>query len=326
MIRDQGLPPRPRGAQAPRGPDRHRDRPRRRDDQRHLHPHGHDQQRVQDALHRVVRRDGRGRHRAGASTSRSTARRHRARRSTRRCSTTVRGVDGVALATGTVLDERNTKILHAGGRGGQLGGRADVRLRHRHESRRYAQFNPLKLFEGRWPAAADEVVIDVGHRRQAGLRRRRHGRDLDAAAEARVRARRRRAVRQRRQPRERELHRLHDPGRAGASRSRGAVRRDLGRGGGRASPRTSSSRRSSLRCRRDAKVVSATRRGRGAGRRGETSSRRSSATSCSRSRRSRSSSARSSSSTRSRSRSRSGRASSRRCGRSARRGGRCSAP
>ena len=60
--RDQGRPPRPRGAQAPRGPDGHRDRPRRRDDQRHLHPHGHDRPRVQDPLHGVVRRNRRGRH------------------------------------------------------------------------------------------------------------------------------------------------------------------------------------------------------------------------------------------------------------------------
>ena len=47
---------------------------------------------------------------------------------------TVRGVDGVALATGTVLDERNTKILTPEGKAVKLRGRTDLRFRHRYGS------------------------------------------------------------------------------------------------------------------------------------------------------------------------------------------------
>ena len=205
----------------------------------------------------------------------------------------------------------------------ELGGRADVRVRHRHRPR----VLPVQ------PAEHPRGALGGG----GGRGRHRRGtadnydyavgdtvRDLDAPAEAGVRARRRRAVRQRGQPRERELRGVHDPGRAGAARARGPVRRDLGRRRARASPRRISSRQSSRCCRTDAKVVSASAEAQEAAGRGRASSPRSSATSCSPSRRSRSSSARSSSSTPSRSRSRSGRASSRRCGRSARRAARSS--
>jgi putative ABC transport system permease protein len=74
---------------------------------------------------------------------------------------TVRGVDAVALATGSVLDERNTKILTPEGEAlnsdgwPTLGFGVDT-------APAMQRFNPLKLFEGRWPAAADEVVIDAG--------------------------------------------------------------------------------------------------------------------------------------------------------------------
>ena len=68
-----------------------------------------------NAPRRLVRRHRRRRDREGASTSRSTARRLRRRPSTRRCSTSCAASTGVALATGSVLDERNTKILTAEG-------------------------------------------------------------------------------------------------------------------------------------------------------------------------------------------------------------------
>ena len=136
---------------------------------------------------------------------------------------------------------------HPRGRGGQLRGRADLRVRHRHGPA-LAQFNPLNILEGRWPASADEVVIDAGTADDHGYEVGDTRRDHDAPAEAPVRARRRRAVRQRRQHRECELRGVHHPGGAGAARTRGAVRRDLGRGETRVSRRTSSSRRSRRFC------------------------------------------------------------------------------
>ncbi len=73
----------------------------------------------------------------------------------------VRGVEGVALATGSVLDERNTKVLTAEGEAVNsegfptLGFGVDT-------APALSQFNPLNLFEGRWPANDNEVVIDAG--------------------------------------------------------------------------------------------------------------------------------------------------------------------
>jgi putative ABC transport system permease protein len=73
----------------------------------------------------------------------------------------VRWVDGVALATGSVADEDSTKLLTSEGEAVNsegwptLGFGIDT-------APALAQFNPLNLYEGRWPAAADEVVIDAG--------------------------------------------------------------------------------------------------------------------------------------------------------------------
>ena len=73
----------------------------------------------------------------------------------------MRGVDGVALATGSVLDEVNTKVLTPEGESVNsegfptLGFGIDT-------SPALDRFNPLNLFEGRWPTADDEVVIDAG--------------------------------------------------------------------------------------------------------------------------------------------------------------------
>jgi putative ABC transport system permease protein len=74
---------------------------------------------------------------------------------------TVRGVEGVALATGMVLDERNTKILTREGEAVSSEGAPTFGFGI-DTAPALAQFNPLNVLEGRWPAAADEVVIDVG--------------------------------------------------------------------------------------------------------------------------------------------------------------------
>jgi len=74
---------------------------------------------------------------------------------------TVRGVEGVALATGTVLDERNTKILTSEGKAVSSEGAPTFGFGI-DTTPELDQFNPLNVLEGRWPASADEVVIDVG--------------------------------------------------------------------------------------------------------------------------------------------------------------------
>jgi putative ABC transport system permease protein len=73
----------------------------------------------------------------------------------------VRGVDGVALATGSVLDEQNTKLLNAEGESINSEGWPTLGFGIDTDPA-LTQFNPLNLFEGRWPASDDEVVIDVG--------------------------------------------------------------------------------------------------------------------------------------------------------------------
>ena len=73
----------------------------------------------------------------------------------------VRGVDGVALATGSVLDETSTKILTAEGEAISSEGWPTLGFGLDTDPA-MARFNPLNLDEGRWPASADEVVIDAG--------------------------------------------------------------------------------------------------------------------------------------------------------------------
>jgi putative ABC transport system permease protein len=75
---------------------------------------------------------------------------------------TVRGVPEVALATGQIYDEFNTKILTPEGEAVNSGG-APTFAFGIDTSPSYERFNPLNLQAGgRWPAAADEVVIDAG--------------------------------------------------------------------------------------------------------------------------------------------------------------------
>jgi putative ABC transport system permease protein len=80
----------------------------------------------------------------------------------------VRGVDEVALATGSVLDERNTKILTSEGESVNSEGFPTLAFGIDTDPA-YAQFNPLNVLEGRWPAADNEVVIDAGTADEQGF-------------------------------------------------------------------------------------------------------------------------------------------------------------
>jgi putative ABC transport system permease protein len=73
----------------------------------------------------------------------------------------VRGVDEVSLATGSVLDEQSAKILTPEGEAVNSEGWPTLAF-GLDTSPAMAQFNPLNLFEGRWPTAPNEVVIDAG--------------------------------------------------------------------------------------------------------------------------------------------------------------------
>ena len=73
---------------------------------------------------------------------------------------TVRTVDGVEVAAGSVFDER-TKLLKPDGDAIETGGAPSLGFGI-DTSPEYERFNPLNLLEGRWPVADGEVVIDVG--------------------------------------------------------------------------------------------------------------------------------------------------------------------
>ncbi|MGH3128979.1 MAG: ABC transporter permease [Gaiellaceae bacterium] len=81
---------------------------------------------------------------------------------------TVRGVDGVALATGSILDEDSTKLLTSEGEAVNSEGFPTLGFGIDTDPA-LAQFNPLNLFEGRWPAADDEVVVDAGTADEQGF-------------------------------------------------------------------------------------------------------------------------------------------------------------
>jgi len=74
---------------------------------------------------------------------------------------TVRSVPEVALATGSIVDEYGAKILTPEGDAIATGGAPTFGFGIDTDPS-LSQFNPLNLHEGRWPAAADEVVIDAG--------------------------------------------------------------------------------------------------------------------------------------------------------------------
>ena len=110
------------GPQAPRAADRDRDRPRRRDDQRHLRPHGHDQQRLRHDLHRSSYKNAdvvvTGK---AAFDERERQRRRDADASRPRCSTKVQALPDVAprparsRATALKLIGKDGKVIDTGG-------------------------------------------------------------------------------------------------------------------------------------------------------------------------------------------------------------------
>jgi putative ABC transport system permease protein len=73
----------------------------------------------------------------------------------------VRGVEGVALATGSILDEYNVKLLDSEGKPVSKEGWPTLAFGV-DTSPALSRFNPLAVVEGRWPAAEREVVIDEG--------------------------------------------------------------------------------------------------------------------------------------------------------------------
>ncbi|HEU4971110.1 MAG TPA: FtsX-like permease family protein [Gaiellaceae bacterium] len=74
---------------------------------------------------------------------------------------TVRGVDGVALAAGSILDEDNTKVLTPEGEALNSEGWPTLGFGLDSDPA-LSRFNPLTLLEGTWPTADDQVVIDEG--------------------------------------------------------------------------------------------------------------------------------------------------------------------
>ena len=84
---------------------------------------------------------------------------------------------------GGVYDEFNTKILGDGRQGDRHERRAELRLRHRHQPG-VLRLQPAQPRRGPLARGDGEVVVDAGTADRRGLRGRRHGRDLDAPAEA----------------------------------------------------------------------------------------------------------------------------------------------
>ena len=74
---------------------------------------------------------------------------------------TVRAVPDTALAVGSIVDETSAKLLNAEGEALDSSGFPTLAF-GLDTSPEYAQFNPLNLYEGRWPEGPDEVVIDAG--------------------------------------------------------------------------------------------------------------------------------------------------------------------
>ena len=73
----------------------------------------------------------------------------------------VRALPDVEAASGAVVDEESTKILTKRGKAIDTGGAPSFGFGI-DTSPAVSRFNPLNLFEGRWPAKSHEVVIDAG--------------------------------------------------------------------------------------------------------------------------------------------------------------------
>ena len=140
---------------------------------------------------------------------------------------TVRGVDGVALATGTVLDERNTKILTPEGN-------RSAQRAHRHSDSGSTRL-PRSLSSIR--STSSRVVGPRRPTRSSSMSAPRTTRATRSATRSTSRPSNRSAPSSSSGSRgtaastasELQLRRLHDPGGAGAPRPGGPVRRDLGR-------------------------------------------------------------------------------------------------
>ncbi len=73
----------------------------------------------------------------------------------------IRALPGVEVAAGSVVDETSTKILTPEGKAINTEGSPSFGFGV-DTSPELSRFNPLNLYEGRWAAGADEVVIDAG--------------------------------------------------------------------------------------------------------------------------------------------------------------------
>jgi putative ABC transport system permease protein len=79
----------------------------------------------------------------------------------------IRALPDVAAATGFVADDTNTKILTKEGKAVDTGGAPSFGFGL---DPAQARFNPLKLLEGRWPSASDDVVLDAGTADEQGYK------------------------------------------------------------------------------------------------------------------------------------------------------------
>jgi putative ABC transport system permease protein len=77
----------------------------------------------------------------------------------------VRALPDVAAATGSIADQTNTKILTNEGKAVNTNGAPSFGFGIDPSQ---AEFNPLKLLEGRWPTSSDEVVLDAGTAEEQG--------------------------------------------------------------------------------------------------------------------------------------------------------------
>jgi len=74
---------------------------------------------------------------------------------------TVRGVESVDAAAGSVVDESATKIIDGSGKAIDTNGAPSFGF-GLDANPALARFNPLNILEGRWPRGPGEVVVDAG--------------------------------------------------------------------------------------------------------------------------------------------------------------------
>jgi putative ABC transport system permease protein len=79
----------------------------------------------------------------------------------------IRALPDVAAASGSIIDDTNTKILTPEGKAVNTGGAPSFGFGLDPSQ---ARFNPLKLLEGTWPQGSNEVVIDAGTADEQGYK------------------------------------------------------------------------------------------------------------------------------------------------------------